>query len=119
MADKYDVEKSSLVLDELLTLHQEKRTALAMIGIGIATLIAQISILSFLIATSKYYQWMEVVHLVIPFILLNLIVFGIAGYLIFRSIIKMHQLDRRMIRYIEYREIGSRGISPKDVDAES
>ena len=108
MRDKYSEEKDSLIVDELLTLHQEKRTALAMIRIGIATLIAQISILGFMIATSKYYQWMEVLHLVIPFALLNLIVFGIAGYLIFRSILKIHQLDRRIIIHNEYREIEGR-----------
>ena len=108
MRDKYSIDKENLILDELLTFHQEKRTALAMIRIGIATLLAQISILSFLIATSKYYQWMEVVHLVIPFVLLNLIVFAIAGYLIFRSILKIHQLDRWIIRPNEYREIKGR-----------
>ena len=105
MIDKNRVEKDNLMSDVLLTFHQEKRTALAMIRTGIATLIAQISILSFLIATSKYYQWMEVVHLVIPFILLNLIVFGIAGYLIIRSILKIHQIDRQIIRYSEYRKM--------------
>jgi Na+-translocating ferredoxin:NAD+ oxidoreductase RnfE subunit len=82
MKDKCSKEEDKLIVDELLTFHQEKRTALAMIRIGIATLITQISIVSFLIATSKYYQWMEVMHLMIPLILHNLIVFGIAGYLI-------------------------------------
>jgi hypothetical protein len=105
MKDKYSIENDNLIIDKLLTLHQEKRTDLSMIRIGIATIISQISILSFLIVTSKYYQWMEVMHLVIPFSLLNLIVFGIAGYLVFRSILKIHQLDRRIIKQTEFREI--------------
>jgi hypothetical protein len=105
MEDKYSVKKEDLILDILLTLHQEKRTALVMIRIGIATFIAQIAILGFLIATSKFYQWVEVMHLVIPFILLNLIVFGIASYLIFRSILKINQLDRRILRYYEFHGI--------------
>lgn len=104
MVDKDDVDKDSLILGELLAFHQEKRTALAMIRIGIGSLIAQLSVLSLLIATSKYYEWMEVVHLVIPFVLLNLFVFGIASYLILRSILTIHQVDRRIIRYIEDRE---------------
>ena len=105
MRYKYSEEKYNLIVDELLTIHQQKRTVLAMIRIGIATLIAQISILSFMIATSKYYQWMEIMHLVIPFILLNLVVFGIACYLIFQSIFKIHQLDRRIVILNGYREI--------------
>lgn len=108
MVDKDDVDKDSLILGELLAFHQEKRTALAMIRIGIASLIAQLSVLSLLIATSKYYEWMEVVHLVIPFVLLNLFVFGIAGYLILRSIVTIHQVDRRIIRHSEDRERAER-----------
>ena len=104
MSDKYRVDEDNLILDELLTFHQEKRTVLAMIRMGIGTLIAQLSILGFLIATSRYYQWMEVVHLVIPFILLNLIVFGIASYLIFPSILKIHQLDRLILRHNKFPE---------------
>lgn len=105
MPDRHSVERENLIVDELLALHQEKRTAIAMIRIGIATLVAQLTILSFLIVTSKYYQWMEVMHLVIPFILLNLIVFAIALYLIFRPIFKIHQLDRRITRQDEHREL--------------
>jgi hypothetical protein len=108
MVDKDDVDKDSLIVGELLAFHQEKRTALAMIRIGIASLIAQLSVLSLLIATSKYYEWMEVVHLVIPFVLLNLFVFGIAGYLIVRSILTIHKVDRRIIKHIEDRAMTGR-----------
>jgi hypothetical protein len=70
-----------------------------MIRIGISAVIAQISILGFLIATSKYYEWMKVMHLWIPFALLNLVILGIAGYFIFGSLIQIHQLDRQILRY--------------------
>lgn len=91
-------DNDNLVTELLLTFEQDKRTALAMTRIGITTLVAQITILGFLIAASRYYRMMEVMHLVIPFILLNLVVFGIAGYLIFRSIFKIHQIDRQIMK---------------------
>jgi hypothetical protein len=101
MEKKYSVDESNLIVEEILVFLQEKRTALRIIRIGISAVIAQISILGFLIATSKYYEWMQVMHLWIPFALLNLIVLGIAGYLIFGSLIRIHQLDRQILRYRE------------------
>jgi hypothetical protein len=95
----YNDDESNLIVEEILVFLQEKRTALRMIRIGISAVIAQISILGLLIATSKYYEWMQVMHLWIPFALLNLIVLGIAGYLIFGSLIRLHQLDRQILRY--------------------
>ena len=99
MNEKYTLDQESLVVDEVLLFLQEKRTSLAMIRIGIATLLAQISILGFLIATSKYYVWMEVPHLVIPFVALNLIVLCIAGYFIVGPLIQIHRLDRQILNY--------------------
>jgi len=101
MEKKYNDDQSNLIVEEILVFLQEKRTVLRMIRIGISAVIAQISILGFLIATSKYYQWMQVMHLWIPFALLNLIVLGIAGYLIFGSLIRLHQLDRQILKYKE------------------
>ena len=94
-----DEEQNKLVTDELLVFLQEKRTALAMIRIGIATVLAQLGILSFLIATSKYYAWMEVLHLLIPFTVMNLLLLAVATYFIFKSFIHIHRLDRQILRY--------------------
>ena len=101
MEEKYNknVDVDNLIVEEILVLLQEKRTALRMVRIGIAAIIAQITILGFLIATSKYYEWMEVMHLWIPFVLLNLVVLGIAGYFIFGSLIYIRRLDRQVHRY--------------------
>jgi uncharacterized membrane protein len=101
MERKPNEDEGNLIVEEILYFLQEKRTALRMIRIGISAIIAQISILGFLIATSKYYEWMEVMHLWIPFALLNLIVLGIAVYFIFGSLVRIHQLDRQILRYHE------------------
>lgn len=99
MEKKYVDDENNIIVEEMLVFLQEKRTALRMVRIGISAVIAQISILGFLIATSKYYEWMEVMHLWIPFALLNLVVLGIAGYLIFGSLIRIHHLDHQMLKY--------------------
>jgi len=101
MEKKYSDDESNLMVEEILFFLQEKRTALRMVRIGISAVIAQISILGFLIAASKYYEWMQVMHLWIPFTLLNLLVLGTAAYLIFGSLIRIHKLDRRILRYKE------------------
>ncbi len=99
MEQKYNEGVDNLIVEGILVLLQEKRTALRMVRIGITAVIAQISILGFLIATSKYYEWIQVMHLWIPFALLNLVVLGVAGYFIFGSLIQMRQLDRQILRY--------------------
>jgi len=100
-----DEEQNKLVTDELLVFLQEKRTALAMIRIGIATVLAQLGILSFLIVTSKYYAWMEVLHLLIPFTVMNLLLLAVATYFIFKSIIHIYRLDRQILRYKKHHRV--------------
>jgi membrane protein YdbS with pleckstrin-like domain len=60
---------------------------------GIAVLALPLSITSVLIATSKYYEALQVLHFLIPLGILNLamIVFGI--FLIVRSVIRMRHYD--------------------------
>jgi len=99
MEKKYNEDLDNLIVEEILVLLQEKRTALRMVRIGISAVIALISILGLLIATSRYYKWIEVMHLWIPFVLLNLVVLGIAGYFIFGSLIHIHRLDRQILKY--------------------
>lgn len=61
---------------------------------GIAVLALPMSVLSVLIATSKYYDILHVLHFLVPLGILNLalIVFGV--YLIVHSIIRMRHYDQ-------------------------
>ena len=87
-------EFSSIAINEAQLVLAEKRTSLAIMRTGIAILALPLSVISFLIATSKYYDALHVLHFLIPLGILNfaLIVFGI--YLIIRSIIRMRHYDR-------------------------
>ena len=78
----------------------EKRTSLSVMRTGIAVLALPLSVLSVLIATSKYYDFTQVLHLIVPLLVLIsfLAVFGF--YLIVRAIAKMRHYDR-LIREIK------------------
>ena len=87
-------EINSVVINEAQLILAEKRTSLAVMRTGIAVLVLPLSVMSVLIATSRYYNVLHVLHLLVPLSVLNfaLIVFGV--YLIIRSILRMRHYDR-------------------------
>jgi hypothetical protein len=93
-----DEKQNTVIIDEVLMLLQVKRTALEAIRIGIRIVIVQTIILSVLIATSRYYDLLEVTHLIIPFVLLNALLLCLSGYLIIGSLMRIHRLDHRIHR---------------------
>lgn len=60
---------------------------------GIAVLALPLSVMSVLIATSKYYDVLHVLHFLIPLGMLNLVLVVFGVYLIIRSIIHMRHYD--------------------------
>lgn len=83
-----------LSINKVQLLLSEKRTALSVMRTGIAVLALPLSIFSALIATSRWYNVMEVWPLLVLVVAINLglAVFGI--YLIARSMRRMRQYDR-------------------------
>ena len=62
----------SIAINEVQLILAEKRTSLAMMRTGIAVLVLPLSVMSVLIATSKYYNVLHVLYLLIPLGVLNL-----------------------------------------------
>lgn len=89
-----NTEGNSIAINEAQLVLAEKRTSLAVMRTGIAILVVPLSIMSLLIATSKFYDVLHVMHLLIPLTVINsiLVIFGF--YLIIRSIIRMRRYDR-------------------------
>ena len=85
----------SIAINEVQLVLAEKRTSLAVMRTGIAVLILPLSVL---IATSKNYDFVHVLHLMVPLLILSslLAIFGI--YLILRSIIRMYRYDKIILR---------------------
>lgn len=90
--EKFD----SIVINEVQLLLAEKRTSLAVMRTGIAVLALPLSVIGLLIATSRYYNIFNVLHLVIPFGILNLGLIVLGCYLITRAVIKMHSYDKHI-----------------------
>ena len=84
----------SIVINEVQLILAEKRTSLAVMRTGIAVLALPLSVASVLIATSKYYDVLRVLHFLVPLGALNLVLIILGIYLITRSIIRMRHYDR-------------------------
>ena len=91
---KQSSESDSLIINEVQLILAEKRTSLASLRTGIAVFALPLSLISLLIATSKYYDVVHVLHLILPLglILTALIILG--GYLIVRALRAIHHHDR-------------------------
>ena len=87
-------ENISILIGEAQLILAEKRTSLAVLRSGVAILALPITVLSFLIATSKYYDFFNVLYFLAPLITLLLLLTLFGGYLIARSVIRMHRYDR-------------------------
>lgn len=82
------------VLNEVQLLLSEKRTALSTLRTGIAIFAFPLSVLSVLVATSKSYQAMEVLHWLVPLVVLNagLVLLGV--YLVTIAVRRIRRYDR-------------------------
>ena len=75
----------NIIFGEIQVLLAEKRTALAGLRTGIAVFALPLSVLSALIATSRYYRIERVMPLLLPLMLLNLGLVVLGTWLVFRS----------------------------------
>ncbi len=87
-------EKDVPILVEVQLLMSEKRTALSIMRTGIAILALPLSVLSVLIATSRYYDVGRIVHLYVAVLALCGILVGLSVWLIVRAILRIRDLDR-------------------------
>jgi uncharacterized membrane protein YidH (DUF202 family) len=84
----------NLIFGEIQVLLAEKRTALSSLRTGIAVFALPLSVLSVLIATSRYYNVGSVMPLLAPLLLLNLGLVVLGSWLIYHSIRRIHRYDR-------------------------
>jgi len=82
-----------MIINEVQLILAEKRTSLAAMRTGIAVFALPLSVLSVLVATSKYYDFFQVLHMIIPLLLMCAGLVLLGAYLIIRSIIKIHHYD--------------------------
>ena len=91
---EHSQDSDALIINEVQLILAEKRTSLAAMRTGIAVFVLPLSVLGLLIATSRFYDVLHVLPLILPLaaILMALIVLG--GYLIIRATMNIHRHDR-------------------------
>jgi len=89
-----DKETESLIVGEITMLLAAKRTSLAVLRTGIAILTLPFSVVTVLIATSRYYRFADNVLFIVPLMILNSFLVALSAYLIIRSMRRIHYQDR-------------------------
>jgi uncharacterized membrane protein YidH (DUF202 family) len=84
----------SIIINEAQLILAEKRTSLAAMRTGIAMLVLPLSVMSLLIATSRYYDFLHVLYFLVALGVVNLALIILGGYMIVRAIIRIHNYDR-------------------------
>lgn len=83
-----------ILINEVQLILAEKRTSLASLRTGIAVFAIPLSIMGVLVATSRYYEISDVLHLFILVMVINSLLLALGSYLIIRAIIKLRREDR-------------------------
>lgn len=96
MDNEKNADSETIILGEVQLLLAEKRTSLAAMRTGIAVFALPIAVMSVLIATSKYYDVVQVMHLLLPLLILCGCLILLGAYLIIRSIIRLHLHDQHI-----------------------
>jgi len=86
----------TFILGEIQVLLSEKRTSLATLRTGIAIFALPLSVLSVLIATSRYYNIGHVMPLLVPLLLLNLGLVVLGAWLVYRSLGHFRHYEHRI-----------------------
>lgn len=89
----HNFEADALILNEIQVILAEKRTALSSLRTGIAVFALPLSVLSLLIATSRYYDFFHVLGLLVPLLALNAALIYLGTHLIWHSVRKIHHFD--------------------------
>lgn len=84
----------SIIINEAQLILAEKRTSLAAMRTGIAMLVLPLSVMSLLIATSRYYDFLHVLYFLVALGVVNLALIILGSYMIVRAIIRIHNYDR-------------------------
>jgi uncharacterized membrane protein YidH (DUF202 family) len=117
-ADAGAVHKNeSVSISRIQLILAEKRTTLAVMRTGIGVFTLPLSVVTVLVATSRYYDVLETYHFLVPLlgICAGLIVLGV--YLVHRSVRRIRKQDA-LINRIKQQDPGLVGFYRDQLDAE-
>jgi uncharacterized membrane protein YkgB len=82
-----------IIFGEIELLLAEKRTAFSALRTGIAVFALPITVLSFLVATSRFYEVLRVLQFLVPLLAINAAMVALGCYLIVQSIHRVRHYD--------------------------
>ena len=87
-------DSDALIIGEAQLLLAEKRTSMAAMRTGIAVFALPLSVLGLLIATSRYYDLLDVLPMIVPLAVMLLALITLGSYLIIRALRNIRRYDR-------------------------
>lgn len=98
MSTKDHLDSERVLIEAIQLLLEEKQTSLSILRTGIFVLVAQLVVICVLIATSQFYEALRVVHMIVPFYILNVVLLCLAGYLIVHPLLRIRHYDFVILR---------------------
>ena len=95
-------EPEPTLIGRITMLLAAKRTSLAVMRTGIAILTLPFSVVTVLIATSGHYEFADNLLFIVPLMVLNTGLVILSGYLIIRSMIRIHTMDKLIHKIKEH-----------------
>lgn len=95
--EENEIQSPSVIINEIQLVLAEKRTSLAALRTGIAVFALPLSVLSVLIATSKYYDVLTVMPFIVPLLIICTALILLGSYLIIRSTTRLHRYDKLIL----------------------
>lgn len=95
-------EDESIDISRVQLLLAEKRTSLAALRTGIAIFTLPLSVTTVLVTTSRFYNFLDNLHFLIPLFFLCALLVAVGSYLIFVSLVR-HRHQSEQIRKIKLR----------------
>jgi Na+/melibiose symporter-like transporter len=94
MKEKTKIVSDAFIINEVQLILAEKRTSLSSVRTGIAVSALPLTVLSFLLVTSKYYEIQHAISLFVTVIVISSALAILGTYLIVRAMIKIHHYDQ-------------------------
>ena len=89
-------ERRGLELQEIQVILAEKRTSLSLLRTGITIYALPLSVLTFLVATSNYYDIIDTLPIFLPLMALVSFLVVLGTYFVYRSLLRIRMHDERI-----------------------
>ena len=96
MESEHNPAQDAMIINEAQLLLAEKRTSLSYLRTGVTVFALPLTVLSFLIATSKYYDIIHVMYLLVPLVAVCVLLALLGAFMIIRAILRIHAHDRTL-----------------------